>query len=208
MRRTAKLLGANFQKILSNKKLIIFISITSGSVSIFCVVGHMLPDFNARFGAAFSIFSTAIGLWVKSDADLSKRCRETEQVEANFNQELKTLKQDIVKSLDKVLLESNSKDDSHSKDINSALRSIDRVEAALNQHIKSFGHSDTRVAIADIRAEINFIKLRLSQVTDDIRTKQNLDIVTTSIRDLTAQVNSLKLQIQQITPSDSEGVSG
>ena len=168
----------------------------------------MLPDFNARFGAAFSIFSTAIGLWVKSDADLSKRCRETEQVEANFNQELKTLKQDIVKSLDKVLLESNSKDDSHSKDINSALRSIDRVEAALNQHIKSFGHSDTRVAIADIKAEINFIKLRLSQVTDDIRTKQNLDIVTTSIRDLTAQVNSLKLQIQQITPSDSEGVSG
>ncbi|QBQ73742.1 hypothetical protein kac68v162_gp090 [Nodularia phage vB_NspS-kac68v162] len=208
MRRTAKLLGANFQKILSNKKLIIFISITSGSVSIFYVVGYMLPDFNARFGAAFSIFSTAIGLWVKSDADLSKRCRETEQVEANFNQELKTLKQDIVKSLDKVLLESNSKDDSHSKDINAALRSIDRVEVALNQHIKSAGHSDTRVALADIRAELSFLKLRQSQITDDIKTKQNLDIVTTSIRDLTAQVNSLKLQIQQITPSDSEGVSG
>lgn len=208
MKKSARHLVAGLEEIISNKKVIIFASITSASVGIFYVTGYVLSDSNARFGAAFSIFSTAIGLWVKSDADLSKRCRETEQVEANFNQELKTLKHDIVKSLDKVLLESNSKDDSHSKDINSALRSIDRVEAALNQHIKSFGHSDTRVAIADIRAEINFIKLRLSQVTDDIRTKQNLDTLATGIKDLSDQVDRIKLQIQQIAPSDSEGVSG
>lgn len=206
MRKTAKLLAVSLRAT-SSKKFIIFAAITSGSIGVFYVVSHFLPDFNTRFGAAFSIFSTAIGLWVKSDADLSKKCKETEQLESSFNQELKSLQSEVMKSLDKVMLTSNSRDDSHSKDINAALRSIDRVEAALNQHIKSAGHSDTRVALADIRAELSFLKLRQSQTTDDIKTKQNLDTVTAGIRDLTAQVNNLKLQIQQRTPSDSDGAA-